>query len=224
VKGPGEFPTGPGISFANHSDIRIMDGQAAMTVRSYYAGETVVRATSPGLAPAEIALCFAGAVPYQEGKTPPAQPRPYVRFDRRTRPPEPQVFGRNNPTFPSSALDGHPGAAAADGDAKTYWQPADNDAGPSWTVDVERTIVVSRVRLSFAKSAVYRLRMDVSDDQKDWRPLADLTNREKSSATIEATAPANATGRFVRVRFQGAPPNAPIQLSEVEVTGTLKNR
>ena len=75
VKGPGEFPTGPSISFENRSDIRIMDGKAAMTIRSYYAGDTVVRATSPGLAPAEIRLHFVGAVPYEEGRTPPVEPR-----------------------------------------------------------------------------------------------------------------------------------------------------
>ena len=121
-------------------------------------------------------------------------------------------------------MDGHAGAAAADGDAKTYWQPADTDASPSWTVDLERTVAIARVRLSFVKAAVYRLKVEVSDDQKDWRPLADLTNNEKSSATLEATAPAAATGRFLRLGFQRGQPNATIQLSEVEVLGTLNNR
>ena len=47
--GPGEFPTGPSITFAPDSDIAIRDGEAAMEFRSYYAGKTVIRATSPGL-------------------------------------------------------------------------------------------------------------------------------------------------------------------------------
>jgi beta-galactosidase len=224
VKGPGEFPTGPSITFENRSDIRIQDGQAAVTIRSSYAGETVVRATSQGLAPSEITLRFVGPVPYEPGKTPPVQPRPYVRFNRAAQPPQPQTFGRNSPTFPSSAQAEHPGAAAADGDAKTYWQPADNDANPSWTVDTERSIAASRVRLSFAKAGIYRLKIDISDDQMTWRPLADLTTNDKSSVTLEAAAPPDAAGRFVRLQFQGTPPEALIQLSEVEVIGTLKTR
>jgi hypothetical protein len=224
VRGPGEFPTGPSISFETGSDIRIMDGQAAITLRSYYAGDTVVRATSPGLASAEINLRFAGSVPYREGMTPPAESRPYVRFQREAESPEAGTFGRDSPAFSSSALVGHPGAAAADGDLKTYWQPAANDVTPSWTVDIERFIAIARVRLCFARAAAYRLQIEVSNDQKDWRPLADLTDNDKASATIEAAAPANASGRFVRLRFQSPPPGAPIQLSEVEITGTVRSR
>jgi len=42
--GPGEFPTGPSITFAPDSDIAIRDGMAAMAFRSYHAGRTVIRA------------------------------------------------------------------------------------------------------------------------------------------------------------------------------------
>src|SRR5690606_10234436 len=49
VSGPGEFPTGPSITFEEKSDIRIRDGQAAIAFRSYYAGTSVIRANSPGL-------------------------------------------------------------------------------------------------------------------------------------------------------------------------------
>jgi beta-galactosidase len=224
VKGPGEFPTGPSISFENKSDIRILDGQAAITLRSYYAGDAVIRATSSGLAPTEITLHFTGTVPWQEGQTPMAESRPYVRYDRRNPSPQVQSFGRNSPTFPSSAIEGHPGADAGDGDPKTYWQPADNDVSPRWTLDIERSITVSRIRLTLAKPAECRLRIDVSDDQRDWRPLADLEKTVKGSATIEVDAPASTAGRFVRLSFPGAASNAAIQLAEVEVIGTLSSR
>jgi beta-galactosidase/beta-glucuronidase len=82
VRGPGEFPTGPSIVFDERSDIRVADGKAAITVRSYYAGTTEIEATSPGLAPARIALHFVGPVAYREGRTPPVQLRPYVRYVR----------------------------------------------------------------------------------------------------------------------------------------------
>jgi beta-galactosidase len=82
VTGPGEFATGPSIVFDKNSDIRIADGQAAITVRSYYAGTTVIEATSPGLAPARVTLRFVGPAAYRKGSTPPAQPRPYIRYVR----------------------------------------------------------------------------------------------------------------------------------------------
>ena len=64
VSGPGEFPTGRSITFEKNSDIRILDGQAAIAFRSYYAGTAVIEATSPGLAPARIEILFEGAPTY----------------------------------------------------------------------------------------------------------------------------------------------------------------
>ncbi len=224
VKGPGEFPTGPSISFDPRSDIRIQDGQAAITFRSYDSGETVIRASSPGLAPAEVTLHFTGSEPYREGKTPPVQPRPYVKYVRPAQQPETQTFGRNNPTFPSSSAEGHPGAAAADGDPKTYWQPAAKDPAPSWTVDTERFITLSRVRMTFANPAAYKLKIEVSDDQRTWRPVADLSSNGKVSATLEASAPPNTGGRFVRLAFSTGPAAASVQICEVELVGALRNR
>jgi hypothetical protein len=224
VRGPGEFPTGPAISFENAGDIRIMDGQAAITVRSYYAGETVIRATSPGLAPAEITLHFSGTVPYRAGTTPPVPPRPYVPFHRPAQGPQSQTFGHNSPTFPSSALEGHPGAAACDGDLQTYWQPDAGDVTPTLVVDLERFVTVAQVRVTFAKAAPDQLEIDISDDRKDWRPLRNLTKNGEGQARIDASAPSETSGRFVRMRFSGARSTAPIQLSEVQVIGKMKDR
>ena len=78
--GPGEFPTGPSITFAPDSDITIRDGQAAMEFRSYYSGKTVIRATSPGLKDATIEITSLGEPKFIAGKTPAVKPRPYVRF------------------------------------------------------------------------------------------------------------------------------------------------
>ena len=224
VKGPGEFPTGPSIAFDSKSDIRILDGQAAITFRSYYAGDTVIRATSPGLKPAEITLHFTGTVAWQEGKTPPVQPRPYVRYDRRNAPAQAQIFGHNSPVYPSSALADHPGAAADDGDAKTFWQPAADDADPAWTVDMERFVNVSRVRAAFPQAVAYKITIEVSDDQKTWRLLADAPGDAKAAAALDVPAPPNTSGRFVRLHFHSAAGQMPVQLSEVEVTGSLKNQ
>ena len=78
--GPGEFPTGPSITFAPDSDIAIRDGLAAIEFRSYYAGKTRIRATSPGLKDAAIEITSLGSPRFIAGKTPPVAPRPYLRF------------------------------------------------------------------------------------------------------------------------------------------------
>ena len=53
---------------------------AAMEFRSYYAGKTVIRATSPGLKDATIQITSLGEPKFIAGKTPSVKPRPYVRF------------------------------------------------------------------------------------------------------------------------------------------------
>ena len=70
VAGPGEFPTGTSITFKQDSDIRIQDGKAAIAFRSYYAGKTLIEASSPGLVPARVELVFEGAPQYVPNVTP----------------------------------------------------------------------------------------------------------------------------------------------------------
>jgi beta-galactosidase len=84
TSGPGEFPTGPSITFTPAgggaaSDIAILDGQAAIEFRTYYAGTTVIEATSPGLTNSSITITSQGSPAWVEGTTPKAAPRPYTR-------------------------------------------------------------------------------------------------------------------------------------------------
>jgi beta-galactosidase len=80
--GPGEFPTGPSITFTppgmgSASDIGIRDGQAAIEFRTYYAGTSVIEATSPGLTGSSITITSQGSPIWVEGTTPGVAPRPY---------------------------------------------------------------------------------------------------------------------------------------------------
>jgi len=47
---------------------------------SYYAGKTIIRATSPGLKEATIAITSRGEPKFVSGKTPSLKPRPYLRY------------------------------------------------------------------------------------------------------------------------------------------------
>ena len=78
--GPGEFPTGPSITFTADSDIAIREGKAAMAFRSHYAGKTLIRASSPGLQDATVELVSKGGPEFVPGKTPAVKPRPYTQL------------------------------------------------------------------------------------------------------------------------------------------------
>ncbi len=84
TSGPGELPTGPSITFTppgsgEASDIAILDGQAAIEFRTYYAGTSVIEATSPGLTSASVTITSQGSPAWVEGTTPKTAPRPYTR-------------------------------------------------------------------------------------------------------------------------------------------------
>ncbi len=80
--GPGEFPTGPSITFTppgsgSASDIAIRDGQAAIEFRTYYSGTSVIEATSSGLTSSSVTITSQGSPAWVEGTTPKVAPRPY---------------------------------------------------------------------------------------------------------------------------------------------------
>ena len=77
TSGPGEFPTGPSITFSppgngTASKISILDGQAAIEFRTYYSGTSVITASSPGLASDTVTITSQGSPEFVEGQTPPA--------------------------------------------------------------------------------------------------------------------------------------------------------
>jgi beta-galactosidase len=83
ASGPGEFPTGPSITFTvgtakPASDIAILDGPAAIELRSYYSGTSVMTASSPGLTSATVTITSQSAPAFVERQTPPADTRPYT--------------------------------------------------------------------------------------------------------------------------------------------------
>ena len=223
ASGPGEFPTGPSITFTPDSDITIRDGQAAMEFRSYYAGKTVIRATSPGLKEATITITSLGEPKFTPGVTPPVKPRPYVRFEGQTvsggRTQTNSVFGPRNPTRASSEVRGHDAGLGNDGNPATFWQASDAATGAWWQVDLERVVAVSQTRIVFPSEGNYRYRIEFSNDQVQWTLGVDQTrNLTTDKSRTDAVAQAVA-GRFVRVTFTGLPAGKPAALAEMEVAG-----
>lgn len=218
TSGPGEFPTGPSIRFEEKSDIRILDGQASISIRAWQAGETVVKATSPGLKDATITLQFTGGPRYVEGTTPKAAIRSYVKFDPQSAEKTESTFGPNNPTFASSSASGSAPGLATDTDATTAWKADPTDTQPSLTLDTEKGLEISKIQLVFPSPAIPDYKLEVSDDRIHWRLLTATPATPAASRTVNLTSPAGSKGRCIRVSFSKA---ADAALSEIRVTGTV---
>jgi len=218
--GPGELPTGRAIDFAPDSDILIRDGEAAIAMRSWQAGITRLRATSPGLKDGVATVRTLNGPPFRPGVTPLAPDRPYTPYVApvRARPGD-GVFGLNNPTFASSSAPDHSSRLVNDGDAATYWAPAPGDAEMTLTLDMERVVEVHALTLTFPQAGPYGFLAEIQDAQGNWRKLAEQVEGQDTSAvrTVETEA---REGRKVRIHLR-APAGYPAGLAELRVGGAL---
>lgn len=226
VSGPGQFPTGRSITFAPDSDIAIRDGEAAMEFRSYYAGQSVIRASSPGLQDAMIKITSLGKPKYVPGVTPPVAARPYVRYDDPSgfsTSPEASVFGLNNPTRVSSEAPGHSGRLANDGNPATCWQAATGDTNAWWQVDLERIVTVRQVQLTFPVAGNWRYKIEISDDgASHWWLVTDQPQTAGTLGVRNDPVQPGARGRFLRVNFTAQPAGQPAALAELEAVGSVE--
>lgn len=220
--GPGELPTGRAIDFAPDSDIVIRDGEAAIAMRSWQAGMTRLRATSPGLEDGVASVRTLQGPAFVAGKTPLVANRPYIPFAPPLREhPGDGVFGPSNPTFASSNAPDHSSQLVNDGNPATYWAPVPGDTTRSVTIDLERVVEVHRLTLVFPAAAPYGFVAEVQDRQGNWQELAqqipglDITQNR----TFETEA---RVGRKVRVRLWLPGETVVAGLSELTITGALR--
>lgn len=203
VSGPGEFPTGRSIRFEADSDIRIQDGLAAIAFRSYYAGTTVIEASSPGLKPIRLSLAFIGEENYRKGMIPETRERPYKRYVRQTTDEERLTFGPNNPTFASTQAEGHGAGMAADSNPQTYWQAVDGDNAPWWMLDTEKKLMLHSLDICFPKEGIHHYVIEVSENNKTWETILDNSHAsvKEQKMTKVFAAQEKVVGRFIRIRF-----------------------
>jgi hypothetical protein len=224
ASGPGEFPTGRTITFDGGTDIPIRDGLAAIEFRSYYGGETVIRATSPGLKEAVLTITTQGEPKFIPGKTPVVPNRPYARYVVRaeTTPAaaaDQQDIAGNRPTGASSEAPGHNGSRALDGDLATYWAATDNQSGAWWQLDLEQPHTITSVQTTFPTSGNYRYRLEGSLDGKTWTLLVDRSQTKLTDKVRTDPIPANQHWQMVRLTFTGLPAGQPAAIADVKMEG-----
>jgi len=218
VSGPGKFPTGRSISFSNKSLVAIRDGQAAISFRSYDAGQTVIEATSPGLKPARLTITTTGPDKFRPGKTPLAADLPVISYPPFTRiafPGDPVNVTINRPTAPSSAQAGHEGPKANDDELQTWWQADARDAAPFWLVHLENVYALHWLSLVMLDENTPDFVVEISKDSTRWEQVGDAKGGRKSYDFALYDRPLTAT--FLRIRFLGAAPDRPAALREVRV-------
>jgi beta-galactosidase len=218
--GPGQFPTGRTLNFDSASDIPIRDGEAAIEFRSYAGGESVIRATSPGLRDAVLRIRTRGEPLYVPGRTPLAWNHPYVRFVRPvTTGGGGQDIAYGRPTEASSEAPGHDGSRAVDGDDATSWSDNHTADGAWWQVDLEQPHTVTAAEVTFPMEGNYRYHLDGSSDGLTWTLLVDQTRTESTAAVRRDAIPGGRPWQFVRITFTGLPPGQPAAVAEVRLTG-----
>ncbi len=190
-------------------------------MRAYYAGITVVKASSPGLPDTTLTIPSRGAPNYEPARCPLASERPYhATNDRKTAPDVYQQYGLNNPATASSEAAGHSAQLANDGDEKSSWQAADRTTGAWWLVDLERNVAIQQVALQFPDQGAWRVRVEVSVDKTTWKPFHDQP-ADESNTRSRVINHNPETGRFVRVTFTGQPAGKAAALAEFRAAGVL---
>lgn len=219
--GPGEFPTGRSITFNPTSDIEIIDGLAAIEFRSFYGGETIIRATSAGLKDAVVKIKTVGLPKFIPGKTPVAADIKYVRFIDAKTEAAASSFGLDNPTRSSSEATGHAQSLAADGNPDTYWQAADVNPDNWWQVDLERIVVISQIKLALPEALNYGYKIEFLDADNQWKKIADTSNSISAEKNRVEELDEKTAARFVRITFTKVPAGKKAGLSEFEVLGFI---
>lgn len=218
--GPGEFPTGPAITFDPSSDIEIRDGQAAMAFRSYDGGKTVIRATSPGLTDAVVTLTTTGLPAFIPGQTAAVKVRPYKRFEGSDAPhdrKEKKNLVKDLPTRASSEAPEHSARFANDGSTATYWSPANEATNPWWQVDLESLTPLATTKLTLRDEGLCCYKIEVSEDAKSWKTAVDQTRSTSRERVRADTCVAGSSGRFLRITFTELPTGKTANLAEFEV-------
>jgi len=226
VSGPGEFPTGRSITFSPpsndpQSDIAIRGGLAAIEFRSYFGGQTVIRATSPGLEDGTITLTTLGDPPFVPGQSPLAPDRPYTRFVAGDAAQEPrqklQNIAIDHPVSASSEAPDHGAKFANDGDMNTGWQAADNNPGAWWSIDMEGLNTISSVETTFGDAANYQYKLEGSNDGNTWTLLADESQTTSAEKVRKDACAKNDHLRYLRITLTGLPANQAAVIDEVKI-------
>lgn len=220
--GAGELPTGRTIRFAPDSDIPIRDGQAAITMRSWQSGKSILRARSPGLKDAILTIETIGGPAFVPGVTPIAPDRPYTeakRTDAEFMFAPDASFGKDNPTGASSSGQGHSSRLVNDGDPGTSWMAAKGDDAPWVSISPEKILQFRKLEITFPQPGNYRFVAEVEDQNGQWVVVADqsATTETAQKRIIDVK---RVVGSRLRMKIM-APAGAAAGVADIRIIGAM---
>ncbi|XEC96049.1 glycoside hydrolase family 2 TIM barrel-domain containing protein [Paenibacillus tarimensis] len=217
VSGPGQFPSYDPKHISAETGLVIIEGLGAITFRSYYAGETVIAATSPGLQGAAVILTTVGDGADRE----PDMTIPQVRTGLHHSVQENAELldlSTHRPTRASSEVKGYGKSNANDADRSTSWRASGTNPGEWWLLDLEGVKYPKRLELEFERKGMYRFVLEGSSEGKSWSTLLDYrSNKEEIEAVKELLGP-NAC-RYVKITFTALPEGVAANLKSFELFG-----
>lgn len=198
VSGGGIFPTGRSFWLSRERG-NLTEGLGAIELRSYYAGDVVIRASSKGLACAELTIHVTGQEAWENQELCLLQPPPYV-----TGMPERDSLsdiGINRPVFCSSASDEHPARNVVDGTYESFWKANSESSGEWIVVDLEGTKEIMEICVVFKEVINEIYEIALSDNRKDYRTIYVSGDTDYNSFVTVPLAQTKA--RYVRIYFPG---------------------
>ncbi len=218
--GPGLFPTGPEIPFANGTDIPIIDGQAAIELHSHFAGATLIEATSPGLLPANLVINTVGAPKYDPSAR---KPVPIVLNEPKSGSALPAPAAGDlallRPTLASSQESKNISSYGNDGNQSTRWCAISGAAGAWWQVDLENIDIVTKTVITFERAVNYRYTIALSMDGTSWTTVVNQSQSTSSDQMRTDNFPKNAKGRYLKITYTGLPAGTYASHYELAVYG-----
>ncbi|WP_255570210.1 glycoside hydrolase family 2 TIM barrel-domain containing protein [Cohnella sp. CFH 77786] len=217
VSGPGQFPSYHPKRIDTETGLVIIEGLGAITFRSYYAGETVIAATAPGLQGASFVIATAG----DDGGMEPDMTIPQVRTGTvraASIDTEWLDLATHRPNRASSEAKGHGKSNANNADRSTSWRASGTNSGEWWMLDLEGVKYPKRIELEFDTKGTYQFVLIGSSNGNHWQTLLDYRqNHDAIDAVAELLEP-NAC-RYVKLLFTDLPAGVPANLKSFGLYG-----
>lgn len=199
--GPGMFPTGRSITFKPDSAIAMRDGKAAIELKSFHAGKTMVRATASGLEDVLIAITSIGDQAYA-----PEDDRTTRLYEQEAQPYSGSQSGygairelaARRPAKASSESNSCRALCANNKQPDTFWRAAADTMPQWWQIDLEGFYWIEDVKLKVPEEAHYEILL--SPDGSDWKRMDQQSSTDRS--------------RFLKVAFEASP-----EIHDIEIYG-----
>ena len=217
VSGPGQFPSYDPKLITAKTGLTMIEGLGAITFRSYYKGESVISATSPGLQGAVLIIATVGDGTDME----PDMTIPQVRMgtlhvaQMNT---EMLDLATHRPNRASSEAKGHGKSNANNADRSTTWRASGTNAGEWWMLDLEGVKYPKRVELEFDDKGTYQFVLEGSSDGNVWSTLVDYRHNQEEIDTVKEFLDPNAS-RYVKILFTALPAGVPANLKTFGLFG-----